>query len=147
MASQRIETKNNIETPPAVAAAAVLNPPFYIAGKVQEGDKRGRELGFPTVNMKIGNLTIPYGVYVVLAKIKERILKGIAHVGIVETFNVKDPRCEVHLLDYNGDLYNERVELNLLKLLRQVKKFHDSQELVLQLKEDEKAARHFLKNL
>ncbi|MBU1166812.1 riboflavin kinase [Patescibacteria group bacterium] len=125
----------------------VLNPPFYLAGTVEKGDGRGAKLGFPTLNIKTGNLYIPYGVYVVLAKIEEQVLKGIAHVGIIETFDINKPRVEVHLLDFKGDLYNQRVEINILKLLRQVHKFKTPQDLIVQMQEDEKIARNFLKNL
>lgn len=124
-----------------------LDPPFYLAGKVVKGDGRGHELGFPTVNIHISNITIPYGVYVVLARFQEQVIKGVAHIGSLQTFNIAEPRCEVHLFNFEGNLYDKRVEVNLLHFLRDIEKFESEEALVTQIQNDIIIAKNFLKNI
>lgn len=142
------QNKNKKRSLPELPKATVsISPPFYFSGVVKKGKARARQLGFPTVNLEVKNLTIPYGVYVVLAKIGEEIVKGVANLGIAKTFDETRPRLEIHLLDFNRDLLHQKVELNFLKLLRQVRKFQDPETLVNQVRDDIKIAKDFLKNL
>lgn len=124
-----------------------VNPPFYIAGTVVEGDKRGSSLGFPTLNLQTQSILIPHGVYVSLVRFEQSVLKGVAHIGAPKTFNISETRCEVHLFDFNGSLYDKRVELNLLHYLREVKKFENEAQLIAQIERDVNLAKNFLKNL
>lgn len=127
--------------------ASPLNPPFYIAGTVEKGDGRGTKIGFPTINLDVKNIGVPHGVYVVLARCSQEVMKGVAHIGVPKTFNLTQATCEVHLFNCDENLYDKRVELNLLHYLREVQKFENQEALVIQIKKDVEIAQRFLKNV
>ncbi len=91
-------------------AARILGHWHRIEGTVQHGDKRGRELGFPTANLRLDGLHLPrFGVYAVLVDVltgpQQGRYRGAASLGIRPTFGGGSPNLEVHLLDFNADLY------------------------------------------
>jgi riboflavin kinase/FMN adenylyltransferase len=119
---------------------------FAIAGTVQAGDKRGRELGYPTANIVLGDYQRPrYGIYAVRLKLDDGSERpGVASLGVRPTFNPPQELLETHLLDFEGDLYGRTVEVALHAFIRDEKKFDDIEALVAHMREDEAKARHLL---
>lgn len=128
------------------AAARLLGRPFEIEGRVRRGDARGRLLGFPTANIWLGDYLRPaLGVYAVRAWIDERdsgaSLTGVANLGLRPTFGGAEPRLEVHLFDFQGDLYGRRLCVELVDFLRPERKFEGIDALKAQIATDAAAAR------
>jgi len=127
---------------------ARLGRPAYLEGVVVEGDHRGRELGYPTANLRFGYTPAlpPLGVYTGRVSMPERGV-GPAHPALVSigtrpTFHDEGQLLvEVHLLDYDGDLYGALLELELLHRLRGEVRFASAEELVTQMHADEADAR------
>ncbi len=116
---------------------------YFISGKVIKGNKIGRELGFPTANVKIDDISkiIPaLGVYVALTKIENKWYQAMVNIGTRPTLNLKDVSIEAHLFSYDGDLYNKKAEIHLISHLRPEMKFSNTQDLSEQLKRDKKTA-------
>ncbi|MFD2171305.1 bifunctional riboflavin kinase/FAD synthetase [Tumebacillus lipolyticus] len=117
----------------------LLGRPYSIEGIVEHGDKRGRLLGFPTANL--GSCE-PYmlprnGVYLVRVLAEDAWYAGVLNIGTKPTFHDSHRRTlEVHLLNFEGDLYDQRVRLELLDYLRDEKKFFSVEELIQQIKAD-----------
>jgi len=118
-------------------AGALLGRPFFIRGKVVSGDSVGRELGFPTANIKAQNELVPGdGVYAAMATIGGTRFKGMVNIGIGPTFGGKSRKIELHVMDFSGDLYGDNIAVEFLKRLRGEKTFANSEALVRQIKED-----------
>lgn len=115
---------------------------YQIEGTVITGDKRGRTIGFPTANISPSFLYLlpKKGVYAVRLKWKDIWYNGILNLGYVPTFyeHLSEPTIEVHLLDFDEDIYGEHVTLEWRKWLRDEKKFASVDDLVKQLNEDKK---------
>jgi riboflavin kinase/FMN adenylyltransferase len=127
-------------------ATRLMSRDFAIDGLVQEGDKRGRELGYPTANMVLGDYLRPrYGIYAVRATLEDGSEHpGVASLGIRPTFEPPTELLETHLLDYDGDLYGQKIEVALHAFIRDEKKFDDVGALVTHMRRDEAQARHLL---
>jgi len=128
------------------AAARLLGRPFEIEGRVRRGDARGRLLGFPTANIWLDDYLRPaLGVYAVRARVDERdggpILTGVANLGLRPTFGGTEPRLEVHLFDFQGDLYGRRLCVELIDFLRPERKFEGIDALKAQIAADATAAK------
>lgn len=122
-----------------VAAAAVaLGRPHRVEGVVVRGDQRGKQLGFPTANLLTGTYTaIPAdGVYAGWVIRRGERLPAAASVGTNPTFAGQDRRVEAHILDFDDDLYGERLELEFSARLRGQVKYDGVEPLVAQMKED-----------
>ena len=130
-------------------AANLLGRPFEIEGRVEHGDARGRTIGFPTANLHLGEYLRPaLGVYAVRAGIDEgadtRWLEGVANFGNRPTFDKKDAIFEVHLFDFDGDLYGRHLRIALVDFLREEKKFDGLDDLKAQIALDSDNARQIL---
>jgi riboflavin kinase / FMN adenylyltransferase len=127
-------------------ATRLMSRDFAIEGLVQEGDKRGRELGYPTANMVLGDYQRPrYGIYAVRATLEDGSEHpGVASLGIRPTFQPPSELLETHLLDYDGDLYGMKIGVALHAFIRDEKKFDDVGALVTHMRRDEAEARHLL---
>jgi riboflavin kinase / FMN adenylyltransferase len=131
-----------------LATVRRLGRPAYLEGTVVEGDHRGRELGYPTANLRFAYSPAlpPRGVYTGQVSVPERGV-GPAHPALVSigtrpTFHDQGQLLvEVHLLDYDGDLYGALLELALLHRLRDELRFGSADELVTQMHADEADAR------
>jgi riboflavin kinase/FMN adenylyltransferase len=120
-----------------VAAARMLGRPYTVAGRVVEGRKLGRELGFPTANLERGDEQYPPdGVWAVRAEMNGAILDGVANLGVRPTVDGRSRTLEVHFFDKVGDLYGELIELEFVSYLREEQKFADLNELKAQLGKD-----------
>jgi len=121
-----------------------LGRPYSIRGMVVRGDGRGRELGFPTANLWVpanGKLVPPPGVYAVRGGLRRGIFGGAIHIGPRPTFTGSPPTIELHLLDFEGDLYGEEIRVEFIRFLRHVHPFSSASALVDQLKADVEATR------
>ncbi len=129
-------------------ARQLLGRGFRLSGKVVAGDRRGRQLGFPTANIDLYRLSLPVqGVFAVEAYgIEGEPVAGVANVGVRPTFNGRRPVLEVHLLDFSSDLYGRHVEVEMLMKLRGERKFESLDALVEQIGRDIDAARAFFGN-
>jgi len=111
-------------------------------GKVQTNNKRGKKLGFPTANINLSR-KIPEGIYISKTRLDGKEYKSVTFVGIVKTFNEKKFHSETYILDFNQNIYGKWISVELIKKIRDNKKFNSIEELVKQMKEDEKSARKF----
>jgi len=130
----------------SATATHMLSRDFAIEGVVQAGDARGRELGYPTANMVLGDYQRPrYGIYAVRATFDDGSEHpGVASLGVRPTFSPPQELLEAHLFGFDGDLYGERIEVALHAWIREEKKFDDVAALVAHMREDEAKARHLL---
>lgn len=116
----------------------ILGDEFTIIGKVIEGRKLARKLGFPTANIKTKHkLALNFGVYFVTVKFEDRSLRAVANYGIKPTVtNDNRPILEVHIPGFNEDLYGKTITIKFNKFLRPERKFENLNELVEQIKLD-----------
>lgn len=126
-------------------AAELLGRNYEMMGRVLQGDKRGREWGFPTANIAPPNLFTPaYGIYAVtLKRISGDIHHGVANYGIRPMYPLRHPLLEVHCFDVSPNLYGERVKVRLHHYLRPEKSFANDQALIEQIKQDAQDAREW----
>ena len=123
-------------------ANKLLNRNWSIEGKVIQGRKRGRKIGFPTCNMSLNNYVVPkLGVYAVKVKGKSFNKNGIANVGYRPTFNGKKLLLETNIFGFNKNLYNKVINVSFKKFIRAEKKFRNFQDLKKQIKIDIKLAK------
>lgn len=111
---------------------------MIFAGTVVKGDQVGRKLGFPTANLDLEGPPPPNGVYAVEVEGRGR---GVCNVGVRPTVGGKKLVIEVHLLDFSGDLYGQRLAAKVLKKLRDEMRFGSLDELKAQIARDVQAAR------
>ena len=125
-------------------AAAMLGRPFSILGTVEKGDHRGHQLGYPTANLNPHNEALPPdGVYAVRVLIGQETLGGVVNIGVRPTFAGRDRQrvLEVHIFDFDRDLYGQNIEVVFLKKLRDERKFDSVDALKAQITADAQAAR------
>jgi riboflavin kinase/FMN adenylyltransferase len=127
-------------------ATRLLSRDFAIEGVVQRGDRRGRELGYPTANLALGDYQRPrYGIYAVRVTLDDGSEHpGVASLGVRPTFDPPTELLEAHLLDFDGDLYGRRIEVALHAFIRDERKFDGVEALVAEMRNDEAAARRLL---
>ncbi|MCU4676287.1 bifunctional riboflavin kinase/FAD synthetase [Catenovulum sp. 2E275] len=125
-------------------AQQLLGRPYSVWGTVIHGQKKGRTIGFPTANILLNRKVSPVqGVFVVTVKVDGRSYQAVANVGYRPTVSGKQNQLEVHLFDYQGDLYQKRIEVVFCKKLRDEKKFESFQALKHQIELDAQAAKQF----
>ncbi len=130
-------------------AAKLLDKHYILNGTVIHGDKRGKEIGFPTANIKSQNekKVIPKnGVYAVWVRYENSYYKGMMNIGERPTFNGNSTVLEVHILDFDSDIYGKDIQLQFVRRIRDEKQFDGAEDLKNQLKKDEKATRSVLEN-
>lgn len=127
-------------------AAAILGRPFAITGEVVHGDKRGRTIGVPTANVPLTDYMRPaYGIYATRSRLPDgRVIDGVANLGIRPMFETEQPMLEVWLFDFDGDLYGQTLETDLVARLRGEMKFDDLETLKARIDADAVAARAVL---
>lgn len=130
-------------------AAKLLGRYWEISGRVEHGDKRGRQLGFPTANVPLGEHHNPrQGVYAVRAGVDQGgetvWYDAVANFGRRPTFNKTDVLLEVHMFDFDGDLYNRNLRVGLIDFIRPEQKFDGLDALKAQLDRDCETARGIL---
>ena len=127
-------------------AARLLGRPFTLCGRVIHGDKRGRQLGFPTANVALHRRLSPLrGVFAVTATLPDgSVINGVANVGTRPTVDGQDARLEVHLFDFDRDIYGKLLRVAFLHPLRDEQKFNALDELIAQITRDSEKARAWL---
>lgn len=130
------------------AAAPLLGRPFKIEGKVEYGNQLGRTLGYPTANIHLRERVSPiHGIFAVRVGLGEGgcAWPGVASLGVRPTVNeVAEPLLEVHLFDFEGDLYGRRMAVEFVGKLRDEQKFEGLEALTAQMDRDANAARAML---
>jgi riboflavin kinase/FMN adenylyltransferase len=130
------------------AAQEGLGRPYSLRGLVVRGEGRGRTLGFPTANLRVpvnGKLIPPPGVYAVQGVLRGGVHRGAIHIGPRPTFRGSPPTIELHLIDFDGDLYGEEIRVDFIRFLREVRPFSSASSLVQQMRADVEKARRLLK--
>lgn len=127
-------------------AARLLTRSFTIRGEVRHGDKLGREIGYPTANVDLGNYLRPaYGIYAVQVTLEDgRVINGAANLGIRPSFDPPKELLEPHLFDFSGDLYGQSIDVALIEFLRPEAKFETLEALKAQMAQDCDRAREIL---
>ena len=124
-------------------ASQMLGRGYALAGRVVRGAQLGRKLGFPTANLEVGGLVLPpNGVYAVHARVGEKLCRAALNIGLRPTVGAAlAPQVEAHLLDFDGDLYGQEMEITFVEKLREEQKFASLDSLKLQLGRDIETAR------
>lgn len=118
-------------------AAKLLGRPYSVDGTVERGRSVGTQLGTPTVNTSLDGRVLPrLGVYRTAVIARGKLYTGITNIGICPTFALRTAHAETHILNFNGDLYGEKVQIFLLDFLRDEDKFSDANELKKQIRVD-----------
>ena len=129
-------------------ANAMLGLPFSVSGIVVHGNQNGRKIGFPTANMalKADNKFIPQlGVYLCQVKIEAGLFFGLTNMGYRPTLNKDDGiHIETHLLDFDGELYGQKIEIQFIEKIRSEKRFDSFEDLKNQIAADLAWARMYL---
>lgn len=120
----------------------MLSRPYMLSGKVIDGKKLGRTIGFPTANLEINQQKVipKKGVYYTNVKINEKIFKGITSVGNNPTVNGQELTVETYILDFSNDIYGKEINIYFIDRIRDEIKFNNINELIQQLKKDKKFA-------
>lgn len=141
---RRALAEGNIKT-----ANNYLGYNFMLSGVVVNGKQLGGKIGYPTANVDIKEsykLIPKTGVYVVKSTIDKKVIFGIMNIGNRPTLDGGYQTIEVHFLDFNANLYNKSLTIELLYFLRDEKKFNSIENLILQIRNDEQIARNYLIN-
>ncbi len=130
-------------------ANAMLGRPYQISGRVIHGDKRGRQLGFPTVNLAMKRKNMPLsGVYAVRVHgLDDKVYGGVASIGTRPVFNGEKVLLETYIFEFDQQVYGKRISIEFLKHLRDERDFATVEALCVQMQKDEKRAREFLAKL
>ena len=123
---------------------------YFLSGTVVKGKQLGRTIGFPTANISLEEdykLVPQNGVYVVQAEIDGNIIYGMMNIGFNPTVQGKQKTIEVHLFDFDTDIYNRKIQVGILQRIRSEKKFESIELLTKQLEEDRSFSRNYLQNL
>ena len=148
VSSTKIRTallQGDIET-----ANSYLGYTFFITGNIIRGKGIGKELGFPTANLNVKEhykLIPKNGVYTVKSKINNKDVYGMMNIGTNPTFNEENQSIEIHFFDINQNLYNKVLKIEILKRLRDEKKFDTIEDLKSQLHIDQLNAKQYLTSL
>jgi riboflavin kinase/FMN adenylyltransferase len=127
-------------------AAEFLGYPWFVSGTVIHGDKRGRELGFPTANLQLDpSCGLRHGIYAVRAATAGRRYDGVASFGRRPMFDTGTVLLEVFLFDFSGDLYGATIDVAFMSWLREEAEFASASDLVRQMQEDSRLTRAALR--
>lgn len=131
-------------------AARMLGRPYSFRGTVVHGMGRGKTLGFPTANLTAPppeKLLPAEGIYAVRANVASELVHGLLHLGPRPTFAGSPPTIELYLLDFDREIYGERVVVEPLTRLREVRPFASASELIAQMREDREVAVRFFERI
>ncbi|WP_373323191.1 bifunctional riboflavin kinase/FAD synthetase [Paenibacillus polysaccharolyticus] len=129
-------------------ASQWLGRPYSVRGTVIHGEKRGRTIGFPTANLELTDhyVTPAKGVYAVRVNVGDQELTGVMNLGVKPTFheNGMRPTYEVHLLNFDGQIYDQELKVELVHYIRNERKFDSIDALIAQIREDALTAARLL---
>ena len=127
-----------------------LGYPYVLTGNVVKGNQLGRTIGFPTANIEIPEeykLIPKNGVYIVTANVLDQNVFGMMNIGVKPTLGENKLSIEVHLLDFDKDIYNQKIQVNLLERLRDEQKFESFEALKCQIELDKQNTIEYFENL
>jgi riboflavin kinase/FMN adenylyltransferase len=127
-----------------------LGYPYVLTGNVVKGNQLGRTINFPTANIEIPEeykLIPKNGVYIVTANVSNQTVFGMMNIGVKPTLGENKLSIEVHLLDFDKDIYNQKIQVNILERLRDEQKFESFEALKLQLEVDKQNTIQYFENL
>lgn len=130
-------------------ANSYLGYEYLLTGTIIKGKGIGRQMGFPTANLHIAEnykLIPQNGVYIVKSTLNNKPVYGMMNIGFNPTVNGNEKSIEVHFFDVERDLYHQKIQLHLLKKIRDEQKFSSLEALTSQLKEDQETSLKYLKN-
>jgi len=144
ISSSRI--RKSLEKGDITSSNQLLGHRYQLSGRVRHGDKRGRTIGFPTLNIKMpDHLAAARGVYAVRVKgLGDVVLNGVANLGSRPTVNGTENRLETHVFDFDSDVYGKYVCVELVDFLRAEQRFDDFEMLKEQVLKDAEQARNIL---
>ncbi|MGO4572961.1 bifunctional riboflavin kinase/FAD synthetase [Microvirga sp. 2TAF3] len=126
-------------------ANRLLGYRWFVRAEVRHGDKRGRVLGYPTANMRLpDDCRLRYGIYAVRALVDGRLVDGVASFGRRPTFDNGAPLLEVHLFDFEGDLYGKNIDVEFIDWIRGEERFDGIEALIARMDRDSEEARRML---
>jgi riboflavin kinase/FMN adenylyltransferase len=131
----------------AAAAARLLGRPYRLEGVVVRGERKGRELGYPTANVEVSDpekMLPKEGVYVAYGHVRGERVPGLLHLGPRPTFPGFTPTIELHLLDWTGDIYGDHVRVEVVDRIRDIRPFPSVDALVDAIRGDERDGRRIL---
>jgi riboflavin kinase/FMN adenylyltransferase len=129
------------------AATRGLGRPYAVTGTIVRGEGRGRRLGFPTANLDVGSTDklIPHeGIYAVRAALHDRSADGVLHLGPRPSFAGLPPSVELHIFDFDGDLYGRRIRVDFIERIRDIARFDSVDALVRAMAADCEEGRRLL---
>ena len=130
-----------------IEAAEALGRPYSLSGTVVRGEGQGRKLGFPTANLGVehADKLLPHeGIYAVRAALRDRIVDGVLHLGPRPTFAGLAPSIELHLFDFDADLYGLRLRIDFVARIRDIARFDSVDALIRAMDHDCATARALL---
>lgn len=130
-------------------AARMLGRSYSLSGTVIHGQKQGRELGFPTANLRPDSpfkLIPKVGIYATRVRIDKTIHNSVTYIGVRPTFDGTHQVVEVHVMDFNANIYGQNITVYFEKFLRDDRKFNTTDELVKHIQHDKNNAVHFFAN-
>jgi riboflavin kinase/FMN adenylyltransferase len=126
-------------------ASDFLGYNFYIEGQVKEGERRGRQIGFPTANLETDWDILPkIGVYATLAYVEGTKYQSITNIGYRPTFGQNELLIETHIFDFNEEIYKKRIKIEFVDRVRDEQKFNGPDALVEQIKKDVEKVKEIL---
>lgn len=142
--------RNALELGDIDLANQYLGYSYFLSGTVVKGKQLGRTIGFPTANIKLDEdykLVPKNGVYIVCVKIDNQLVNGMMNIGFNPTVEGKNKTIEVHLFDFNSDLYNHKIKISIIHPIRSEQKFESVAVLKQQLIKDKEFSIQYLSNL
>jgi riboflavin kinase / FMN adenylyltransferase len=128
-------------------ANELLGYQYFLEGTVVHGDKMGRQLGYPTANMQLPDprkLIPAHGIYAIKVHLLQHTLKGVMSIGTRPTFDGTDLRLEAHIFDFNEDIYDQLIRVEMVSFIRASLKFDNVEALIAQMDKDSLAARELV---
>lgn len=142
--------RNALENDGNVELAAKFLERFYILnGMIVHGDKRGKQIGYPTANIQpegTRKIIPKNGVYAVWVRVEGSYHPGMMNIGVRPTFEGEDKTLEVHIFSFNEDIYGKKVQVQFVDRIRDEREFSGIEQLKEQLTNDEKSAKSILNN-
>jgi riboflavin kinase/FMN adenylyltransferase len=131
-------------------AAELLGRDYNLRGQVVKGDGRGRQLGYPTANIRPFSrykLIPKVGIYATRIKVGQSIFNSATYIGLRPTFNLEEKVIEVHLMNFDSELYGQEIELSFIRFIRDDIKFDTIEQLIIQIEDDKKRSLELLTQL
>ncbi len=136
--------ENVVGSIPIARSDLFVTSMYKIHGKVRHGQNRGKSLGFPTVNINVSS-RIPEGIYVSQTKFNQKKYPSLTFIGAAITFEETNIQSETYIFGLNQNLYGKVISVEIIKKLRENKKFDSSESLIKQMEEDRRQALEYFK--